>query len=75
MPFQPSNNTMESDNQPKERLIHGYDSVDLDILWEILTTDLPQLIPDLKTILGDRFRLDLLPRGNYPTPRPNTTWI
>ena len=37
----------------RNRLIHGYDSVDLDILWEILTTDLPQLIADLKTILGE----------------------
>lgn len=36
----------------RNRLIHGYDSVDLDILWEILTTDLPQLTADLKIILG-----------------------
>ena len=27
----------------RNRLIHGYDSVDLDVLWQILTTDLPTL--------------------------------
>ena len=29
----------------RNRLIHGYDFVDLDILWEIVANDLPQLIP------------------------------
>jgi uncharacterized protein with HEPN domain len=28
---------------PRNRLIHGYDSVDMDILWQILTADLPRL--------------------------------
>lgn len=35
----------------RNRLIHGYDKVDLDILWEILQKDLPRLIailPDLE---------------------------
>lgn len=36
----------------RNRLIHGYDSVDLDILWRILTTDLPPLIAQLETILA-----------------------
>jgi uncharacterized protein with HEPN domain len=27
----------------RNRLIHGYDSIDLDILWEVLTRDLPQV--------------------------------
>lgn len=31
----------------RNRLIHGYDSVDLDILWEILQADLPDLISKL----------------------------
>lgn len=35
----------------RNRLIHGYDSVDLDILWQILTVDLPPLIVDLDLIL------------------------
>lgn len=29
----------------RNRLIHGYDFVDRDILWEIVATDLPALIP------------------------------
>jgi uncharacterized protein with HEPN domain len=32
----------------RNRLIHGYDSIDLDILWEILTGDLPKLIDELR---------------------------
>ncbi len=36
----------------RNRLIHGYDSVDMDILWEILTRDLPILIQNLEKILS-----------------------
>jgi uncharacterized protein with HEPN domain len=32
----------------RHRLIHGYDAVDLDILWEILSKDLPPLITELE---------------------------
>ncbi len=32
----------------RNRLIHGYDSVDFDILWEILNHDLPSLIAELE---------------------------
>ncbi|MGC9335474.1 MAG: DUF86 domain-containing protein [Anaerolineae bacterium] len=35
----------------RNRLIHGYDAVDLDILWQIIEHDLPPLITALKTIL------------------------
>jgi uncharacterized protein with HEPN domain len=28
----------------RNRLIHGYDNVDFDILWQIVTEDLPPLI-------------------------------
>ena len=31
----------------RNRLIHGYDSVDFDILWNIVTLDLPPLIEKL----------------------------
>ena len=34
------------------RLIHGYDQIDHDILWNILTQDLPPLIPALDDILS-----------------------
>jgi len=36
----------------RNRLIHGYDAVDLDILWEIVTHDLPPLINALKSIIS-----------------------
>ena len=32
----------------RNRLIHGYDSVDFDILWQILNQDLPPLITALE---------------------------
>ena len=35
----------------RNRLIHGYDSVDLDILWEIVATDVPLLIPQVEHVL------------------------
>lgn len=36
----------------RNRLIHGYDSVDFDILWQILTNDLPPLIAGLELIIA-----------------------
>jgi uncharacterized protein with HEPN domain len=35
----------------RNRLIHGYDAVDLDILWQIVKVDLPPLIAILETIV------------------------
>ena len=35
----------------RNRLIHGYDSVDLDILWQIVIRDLPPLVSELERIL------------------------
>jgi len=35
----------------RNRLIHGYDSVDLDILWDTIEVDLPPLIAALKKII------------------------
>jgi len=35
----------------RNRLIHGYDEVDLDILWNIITLDLPPLIEQMQEIL------------------------
>ncbi|MBI2171298.1 MAG: DUF86 domain-containing protein [Chloroflexi bacterium] len=32
----------------RNRLIHGYDAVDMDILWTILTVDLPALVQQLE---------------------------
>lgn len=36
----------------RNRLIHGYDTVDNQILWQIISIDLPQLIAHLEVILG-----------------------
>jgi len=36
----------------RNRLIHGYDSVDMGIVWQILREDLPRLIEDLRAIPG-----------------------
>jgi uncharacterized protein with HEPN domain len=38
------------------RLIHGYDSVDFDILWQIITVDLPPLIDALEAMIAFRER-------------------
>jgi uncharacterized protein with HEPN domain len=37
----------------RNRLIHGYDEVDFDILWDILDLDLPPLITQLQSALRD----------------------
>ena len=36
----------------RNRLIHGYDNVDFDILWHIVTQDLPPLIVQWTDTLG-----------------------
>jgi len=36
----------------RNRLVHGYDTVDLDILWDIIHDDLPPLIVELERILS-----------------------
>ncbi len=36
----------------RNRLIHGYDSVDFDILWAIVIRDLPVVIARLEDILA-----------------------
>ncbi|MBI1929331.1 DUF86 domain-containing protein [Candidatus Poribacteria bacterium] len=35
----------------RNRLIHGYNSIDFDILWQIVTQDLPPLIAALEKII------------------------
>jgi len=41
----------------RNRLIHGYDAVDFDILWQILTQDLPLLIAALEKIVPPEEKL------------------
>lgn len=38
----------------RNRLIHGYDQVDCDILWLIVQDDLPKLTAELAQIVGTR---------------------
>jgi uncharacterized protein with HEPN domain len=35
----------------RNRLIHGYFDVDLDVVWEIVSEDLPNLVPQLRKIV------------------------
>jgi len=37
----------------RNRLIHGYDTVDLEIVWTVLTVDLPELVSQLGAILDE----------------------
>lgn len=37
----------------RDRLIHGYFSVDMDIVWRIVQNDLPPLIPSLQTVIDE----------------------
>lgn len=37
----------------RDRLIHGYFDVNLDMVWETITKDLPSLITPLETIVAD----------------------
>lgn len=37
----------------RNRLIHGYDNIDYDIVWQIVTTDLPPLASELTRSLPD----------------------
>ncbi len=39
----------------RNRLIHGYDAIDYEILWQILNHDLPELVFSLERILGIKF--------------------
>jgi len=37
----------------RNRLVHGYDSIDLDVLWDTIEDDLPPLIDELERILDE----------------------
>ena len=34
----------------RNRLIHGYDTIDVDILWKVVTVDMPALIALLEQL-------------------------
>jgi uncharacterized protein with HEPN domain len=35
----------------RNRLIHGYDSIDFDVMWSIIQSDLPELIGKLERMI------------------------
>lgn len=37
----------------RNRVIHGYDTVDDEIIWDIAQTNVPELIEQLKTLLAE----------------------
>jgi uncharacterized protein with HEPN domain len=37
----------------RNRLIHGYLGVDNDTVWSVITTDIPQLLTDLRALAAD----------------------
>jgi uncharacterized protein with HEPN domain len=37
----------------RDRIIHGYDIVDLQIVWDVVKKDIPELKPKISSILSD----------------------
>jgi uncharacterized protein with HEPN domain len=37
----------------RDRIIHGYDNVDLQIVWDVVKRDIPEIKPKIKQILID----------------------
>ena len=37
----------------RDRIIHGYDTVDLGVVWNVVTQDIPSIRPGLRQILAD----------------------
>ncbi len=38
----------------RDHLVHGYDAIDLDEVWNVLKRDLPDLLEKIKSLLPDR---------------------
>lgn len=37
----------------RNRIVHGYDAVDFDILWDVVDLHLPPLVAELRRVLGE----------------------
>jgi uncharacterized protein with HEPN domain len=37
----------------RNRLVHGYDEIDFDVLWRIVSAELPPLVEQIETILAE----------------------
>ena len=40
----------------RNRLVHGYDEIDFDVLWQIASVELPPLVEQLEAILADELK-------------------
>jgi uncharacterized protein with HEPN domain len=40
----------------RNRLVHGYDEIDFDVLWKIVSVELPRLVQELEAILADQLK-------------------
>ncbi|OGO26180.1 MAG: hypothetical protein A2136_08430 [Chloroflexi bacterium RBG_16_54_11] len=38
----------------RDRIIHGYDNVDLQIVWDVVKQDIPKIKPQISKILTDK---------------------
>jgi hypothetical protein len=47
----------------RNRLIHGYFDVNLDVVWETISHDLPQLLAEIETVLSKKEQTR--PQGRY----------
>lgn len=37
----------------RDRIIHGYDTVDLEIVWDVVKQDIPKIMPQIQQVLRD----------------------
>ncbi len=37
----------------RDRIIHGYDNVDLQIVWDVVKRDIPQIKPKIELVLKE----------------------
>ena len=37
----------------RDRIIHGYDNVDLEVVWDVVKQDIPRIKPQIQQILAD----------------------
>lgn len=37
----------------RDRIIHGYDTIDLEIVWDVVKQDIPKIKPQIEQILKD----------------------
>ena len=37
----------------RDRIIHGYDTVDLEIVWDVVKQDIPAIKPQIQQLLAD----------------------